>query len=489
VRINYKNDIVTFFLSLAILCGILACATGNLEVKPIAISEDPLKQVTRLGNDLADAKQNKVNVLSPLWFSRVEKSYQEAKLSLVSEGGSSEVMKKVSLGDAQLKKAREKAEIARAALPDVIHARDLARNAGATNLAALYTEAEVRFLELTEAVEDGELSWAEKNKDSVIQAFRDLELKAIKLNTIGKVRDLIAQAEREEADERVPATLQAAKKQFKETDEYISKHRYEKEEMHKKANDALFQAQRLNQLNRQSAKIESMTPEQISLWMEDRMHGITKKLAAPDMRNETVDTQFENIIQSISALRKDHQFLIDRLKTQQDEMDEMYDRIVSLEGRTRQEQAEKEKLIEEKRFQTLYLEVQDLFELEEAEVYKQANQLIIRVRGIRFPVGSYALMPDNYELLSKVQRSIRIFGEPKVIIEGHTDSTGSDAVNERLSQQRADSVRQYFVANELLPADKIVSVGYGFSRPLESNKTEEGRAVNRRIDVIVIPER
>ena len=96
-------------------------------------------------------------------------------------------------------------------------------------------------------------------------------------------------------------------------------------------------------------------------------------------------------------------------------------------------------------------------------------------------------MPKNYELLSIVQKSIRTFGEPDVVIEGHTDSTGSDEVNEHLSQQRAEAVRQYLVANRTLPYDRIVAVGYGSMRPLASNQTAEGRAINRRIDVIVKP--
>ena len=96
-------------------------------------------------------------------------------------------------------------------------------------------------------------------------------------------------------------------------------------------------------------------------------------------------------------------------------------------------------------------------------------------------------MPDNYELLSKVQKSIRTFGEPNVVIEGHTDSTGSDEVNEHLSQQRAEAVRAYLTANQTLSYDRIVALGYGSMRPLASNETADGRAVNRRIDVIVKP--
>ena len=74
-----------------------------------------------------------------------------------------------------------------------------------------------------------------------------------------------------------------------------------------------------------------------------------------------------------------------------------------------------------------------------------------------------------------------------MIIGGHTDSTGSEALNEMLSQQRAEAVRQYFVANATIPYDKIIAVGYGSMRPIASNATAAGRAVNRRIDITIAP--
>ena len=97
-------------------------------------------------------------------------------------------------------------------------------------------------------------------------------------------------------------------------------------------------------------------------------------------------------------------------------------------------------------------------------------------------------MPENYTLLTKVQQAIRSFGEPDVIIGGHTDSTGSEQLNEHLSQQRAEAVREYMVANEILPFEKIIAVGYGSQRPIASNATESGRALNRRIDITITPE-
>jgi outer membrane protein OmpA-like peptidoglycan-associated protein len=228
-----------------------------------------------------------------------------------------------------------------------------------------------------------------------------------------------------------------------------------------------------------------MEPEEITLWVEGILHKTASKLSAPDMRDNSFDTQLENILGSITALQEDQQFMVDKGKALSTEIEAMKQQIAALEGQTREEQAAKERLAAEKRFNQLFGEVQNYFTPDEAEVYKQGNRLVIRLRAIQFPVGQAVIMPDNYSLLSKVQRSIRTFGEPDVVIEGHTDSTGSDEVNEHLSQQRAEAVRQYLVANKTLSDENIVAVGYGSNRPLASNATPEGRAVNRRIDVII----
>ncbi len=194
------------------------------------------------------------------------------------------------------------------------------------------------------------------------------------------------------------------------------------------------------------------------------------------MRDRTFDTQVESILGSIRTL-----------KAQQAETQAIKKRVASLEQRTREEQVEKERLAAERRFNQLFNEVQTYFRPDEAEVYKQENRLVIRLKGMQFPVGKDFIMPHNYALLSKVQRAIRVFGEPDVIIEGHTDSTGTEKLNERLSWRRAEAVRQYLVANGTLTEDRVVAFGYGSKRPLASNQTEEGRAINRRIDLIIAP--
>lgn len=158
------------------------------------------------------------------------------------------------------------------------------------------------------------------------------------------------------------------------------------------------------------------------------------------------------------------------------------------ERMARQRMAAEQRLAAEMKFNQLYVAVRNYFEAEEAEVYKQENQLVLRLKAMRFPVGKSVIMPENYHLLSKVQKAIRTFDDPRVIVEGHTDTTGSDEVNMLLSQQRAEAVREYMIANQTLLADSISAVGYGSGRPLASNATSAGRAINRRIDILIIPQ-
>ena len=144
-------------------------------------------------------------------------------------------------------------------------------------------------------------------------------------------------------------------------------------------------------------------------------------------------------------------------------------------------------LEDERRFNQKFIETQNYFRADEAEVYKKGNQLIVRLKGMQFPVGTAVIMPENYQLLSKVQKAIKLFENPSVAIEGHSDSTGSDEINLVLSQQRAEAVMDYLIANNTLPKNKIVAMGYGSGKPVASNSSVEGRAANRRIDVVVTP--
>ena len=481
------RDIGIVAIVVATLWFLSASAGSQTKTGEAAEMVNPAEEVNRFDSDMSNAQKNQVNVLAPISFGKAEEYLNDAKEGLVGGEEISEILEDITSGRTQLQRAEEMAQVARTTLPSVIKARDLARAAGATSLGEDYVKAEKQFLKLTKAIEKNNLKYAQNNRDKVGAAFDELEVRAIKEQKLGEARKLIDQAEEEGAKKLAPQSLEIAQRSLKDADAFITEHRYEREKIQQKSSEALFQAERLLELTRQSKKIKEMKPEEISLWVEGILSKTASTLSAPDMRNESLDTQRENILGSISALQEDKQFLASQNRAHEEERESLKQQIVLLEGKTKEEQAAIERLEKEKRFNELFNEVTGYFSTGEAEVYKQGNRLIIRLRAIQFPVGQAVIMPDNYGLLSKVQRAIRTFGEPDVVIEGHTDTTGSDEVNEHLSQERAESVRQYLMAIQTLPEEKMVAVGYGSKRPLASNETEEGRAINRRIDVVISP--
>ena len=475
-----------------------------------AMMENPVEMVNQLSSDIAEARMAQLNILAPGGFKKSESAFFDAQKDLEKGNEINDIRKAVKASRAYLQQSREIAKIARTTLTDTLKAREMARSAGATKFEDEYRRVENDFLNLTRAIERDNLSYAQNNRGKVIERYRELEVRAIKKETIGEVRGLIARAEAVDAQKIAPRSYDQAVEQLNDTDAFISANPYAKEKMHAMAAEALFKANRLVVITEQSNRIKTIPPEAIALMMETRLHTIAAALGAQDMRDQEYQTQLDNIIGSINALKSDRTFMAEKNQALQAEMealkadyqaqiDALNVRVATLEGKTREDQMAKEqmarermaveqRLAAERKFNQLYVAVQDYFEKDEAEVYKQENQLVLRLKAMRFPVGKSIIMPENYALLSKVQKAIRTFDDPRVIVEGHTDATGSDEVNTLLSQQRAEAVREYMIANQTLPPDSVSAVGYGSERPLASNATPAGRAINRRIDILIIPE-
>jgi outer membrane protein OmpA-like peptidoglycan-associated protein len=472
-----------------VILGLL-CACAGQEVKPVDIpqSANPQEMITQLENDLALGREKQLNVLAPSWFVRAETSLENAKGLMEGKAAGEQILKEIALARAQLNKAVELGDLARGVIPEAIKNRNLARAAGATALGKDYEAAETRFLELTSDIEKENLDAARRRQPAVAAEFADLELRAIKVQTIGEVRRLIEMAEEKKYPAIAPRSYAEARQKLVEADLFITENRYQKERMQAMANEALFAARRLHGVAEQSLAVQDMDPEQVTLSTEEMLHRISRKLGTPDMRDNAFERQLENIIASIDAMQSELAFMSEKIQAQEISIQRMEKEMAALETTNRKEQAELERLMMEKRMDQKFFEVKKMFDAREAEVYRKENQLIVRLKAMQFPVGKSVVLPANYGLLTKVQQAIRTFGQPDVIIGGHTDSTGSDELNEHLSQQRADAVREYLVASGVLPYEKIVSVGYGSMRPIASNATEAGRAMNRRIDVTITPE-
>jgi outer membrane protein OmpA-like peptidoglycan-associated protein len=107
----------------------------------------------------------------------------------------------------------------------------------------------------------------------------------------------------------------------------------------------------------------------------------------------------------------------------------------------------------------------------------------IVLRGVNFDFDKSSIRPDAAVILDEAVVALGSSSAP-VMVEGHTDWVGSDAYNQGLSERRAESVRRY-LSEHGVDESRLSTAGYGESRPIASNETREGRALNRRVELLV----
>ncbi len=131
----------------------------------------------------------------------------------------------------------------------------------------------------------------------------------------------------------------------------------------------------------------------------------------------------------------------------------------------------------ERRFMSLQSEL--------IKVRKDARGTIISVSDLLFGFDKADLTADLKTSLAKIAGILMVYTKCRVVVEGHTDNIGTEAYNKDLSTRRAKNVRDFLVSQSI-PDTRLSSVGYGFKRPIATNSTKEGRAKNRRVDLVVI---
>ncbi len=120
-------------------------------------------------------------------------------------------------------------------------------------------------------------------------------------------------------------------------------------------------------------------------------------------------------------------------------------------------------------------------------VTRDGDKIILNMPGnITFATNSSDISADFYQILNSVALVINEFEKTYVDVTGHTDSTGSDSHNMQLSIARATSVARYLESRSVLP-QRISTQGMGKSQPIATNDTPAGRALNRRVEIVLTP--
>ncbi|MEM1175251.1 MAG: OmpA family protein [Pseudomonadota bacterium] len=120
-------------------------------------------------------------------------------------------------------------------------------------------------------------------------------------------------------------------------------------------------------------------------------------------------------------------------------------------------------------------------------VTRYGDNITLNMPGnVTFATDSSDLSPAFFEVLNSVGKVMSEFESTVVEVAGHTDSTGSDAYNQQLSQRRAQSVATY-LSSQGVNSQRLITVGMGESRPMADNSTASGRAANRRVEITMVP--
>lgn len=225
------------------------------------------------------------------------------------------------------------------------------------------------------------------------------------------------------------------------------------------------QAKLRESLERQIASLQAET-QQLHL----SLGGVSEERGALADRLKRQTVLRENLEQEVGALKREISVL-EQMVTNLSAQRELLAKRLDAQTRVRDQTAQ----------------VEAMFARDQARVLRQADDVVIRLVGLQFDVGQSNIEPKNFELLATVGKAIQMFPKSALTIEGHTDSYGGDGANLALSQKRADAVKQYLVSNLQIDPSRVHAVGYGETRPVANNETEEGRARNRRIDVVIRP--
>jgi OmpA-OmpF porin, OOP family len=481
-----------YSIPVSVLLGfVISCSSTpqqTAQVSQIPIESNPSEVIAQFEQELSDARSENINWLAPTNYEKAVNALTRAKTVLRNQGKNSDAFQSIQEGRVALQQAEKSAKIAETSLPNAIKAREgsmeariEAEKSGANDLRSTYSDADSHFLKLTRAIENDNLKWAENNQEETMRLYRVATADANKKRYLDSAKQMIEAARKEGAGSYAPAALKQAENAYSTTEKFADNNPYATDQILHKGEETLAVAKRTLNLTRESQMFDRWQPEQRVLWVEKNLARLGKDL---DLPPEMAAMSFNNQVGAIEKSLKEVTNVAMLAKGAQSDKERMKGQVEALKGEVQDKQSELAQTIA---FDQKFKAVQSQFDGDEAEVLREGDKLIIRVRSINFPVGKAEIQRKDFALLNKLQKAISTFDNSKVIVEGHTDSTGTASLNRKLSQERANAVREYLVANESVSPDDIRAVGKGFSKPLADNKTATGRAENRRIDLVVEP--
>jgi OmpA-OmpF porin, OOP family len=464
---------------------------------PAAWAQQDLRDTLFVGADRARAAAISADaaLLAPTAFGRGESAYANAESDLARGRNMDRIRSQLTAAADAYNEASGAAEIATVTLASLIKTRDDALAANAQTFAsAEWAQAESEFNTTARRLESGDLRGARQRAERAEALFRDAELNAIKTQYLSQTRALLAQARDQRVPRLAPLTFARAEALLQQAERELSENRYDTDLPRSLAQEANYQARHAIFLAGEIQRIRDrgLSVEEIILAYEDPLTQIAAAadiVAALDRGVEPVVTE---LVRYIEDLRELHEESANDLGLARMRIGELEEELRSLDERLGGMSQERVALVQrieaDARVRQQFATIEDMFTRDEARASREGNTVVLRMVGLTFASGSASVDAAHRALLEKVRRAMDVFPRSQIVIEGHTDSHGSDEANMVLSRRRAEAVSEYLSSELAVPAFRISAIGYGETRPIASNETAQGRERNRRIDIRIEPQ-
>ena len=461
-----------------------------------AFAQDEIRNTFFKDVDVAleQAKAAGAALLSPKNWTDGMKDYDAAEDGLARGRNIDYVRNKISGAHGHFNAATKASNLAKTVLAQVLKSRQDAANVKAPELSPdLWDKAQKKFGTAIRALERGDLKRAKHEDIEATVLYRDAELVAIKAQYLTETRRLLADADRARVGRYAPNTLASAKRLLEEAERELSQNRYDTDRPRSLAQQANYQAKHAIYLSSvvRNVRDKDLTVEQLILQWEEplsQVAGAADIVPAmddgPSALTAELVTYVENLRASEQSLEQESLAASIRVADMEEELRALDER---LGGATAERAALVQRLEAQARIKEQFERVEKMFSRSEARVFREGNEIILRLVGLSFDSGKADIKPEGVTLLNKVEKAIDVFPQSEIVIEGHTDSFGGDESNQRLSQDRADAVQHYMINAMRIPSYRMIATGYGETNPVANNETEAGRARNRRIDIIIKP--
>ncbi len=433
--------------TLGVICALTigACSSGPKRAD-IATDANPTEEVKKLESGINEGLANQYDVLADKNFSKSQDYLAKAKRDMAKNKSAKDILDDVRYGLGYLDKAADESGSRAEQAGGILTARKTALDSGARN----YPPTRARLKDLDDDMRgySDNLRKVSAERISKLEAgYLDLQLAALSNAQTGKAEAQINAAKKKGAGKYTPKTLKTAELDLKTAQHQIAANRDNPGNYADAVAKSAKSAEYLSFVIAEARKHGKTLDEDSAITI------VNQNIQIGSLKSELAGADAESAQMQSSLAEKER-----KLKAS--------GAILSLQESL--EKARKE------------------FSKDEAEVYQQGDKLLLRLKAMHFPSGSADLPAESLALLSKVKEVATELGPKNVVIEGHTDSTGKAATNQSLSQARAQAVAAYLGSNGI-EEDKVQAVGFGFKKPIASNKSKAGRAQNRRVDVIITP--